>query len=605
MNEAPEGETMANQEKVSSTIQDVSQSISSQELYLQSQKAIGSILVETRKITPDQLKKALLKQQESGERVGQLLIDEKIIDQDDLLSALAYQLDLPYYHSLPISDIDASLVRDIPLMFCSNYSILPVSRDTTSVTIAVSDPLDLAALDELRFLFGQNLKRIVTSKKVLEAAITNVYERQDMANSQDALEDDDQTTIDGLDEAHDLLQDAYEAPVRREVNTILRRAITEGASDIHIEPFEEKLVVRFRLDGRMKEIRVIPKKYQSSITTRIKILSKMNIAESRIPQDGRISLKVGSRDSDVRVSCLPVKFGERIVMRILEKTSNIPDLDKMGMPEKVYYGFEKMVQQNHGIILVTGPTGSGKTTTLASALMHVNRPDVTIITVEDPVEIQLPGVSQVEVNEKAGLTFAAALRSILRQNPNTILIGEIRDAETAQIAVQASMTGHLVFSTLHTNDTASSVTRLADFGIESFQITTSVVGVLAVRLVRKLCPICKEKTDHTETELKLLGLTKQDTEGKKLYKARPDGCNSCRHTGYAGRMGIYELLVMNNAIREKIVESMDGAAIKRLAVKNGMTTLKMSAAERFLDGLTTLEEATYATQMEGEDMTKG
>ena len=302
----------------------------------------------------------------------------------------------------------------------------------------------------------------------------------------------------------------------------------------------------------------------------------------------------------MRVSTLPIKFGERIVLRILDKSGGLPNLDDIGLPKALLKNFKQVINQKHGIVLVTGPTGSGKTTTLASALMHINKPDVSIITVEDPVEVQLPGVSQVEVNDRAGLSFAAALRSILRQNPNIILIGEIRDAETAQIAVQASITGHLVFSTLHTNDTAASVTRLVDFGIEPFQITTAVVAILAVRLVRKVCMNCREQTTHTAEELNLFGLTTKQTAGKVFYKARDGGCPNCKTSGYSGRIGIYELLVFDEHVRNFVLKSSDGASLKKMCVQRGMKTLRDSAQERFLNGETTLEEALYATQAEHE-----
>jgi general secretion pathway protein E len=359
-------------------------------------------------------------------------------------------------------------------------------------------------------------------------------------------------------------------------------------------------VVRFRIDGRLKEMRTIAKKYQSSVATRLKILGKLNIAESRIPQDGRISLKVGGRECDIRVSTLPTKFGERIVMRILDKSSGIRDLDKMGLPDKLLVQYEKALQNKNGIILVTGPTGSGKTSMLASTLMSINKPDVNIITVEDPVEISLPGVGQVEVNEKAGLSFATGLRSILRQDPDIVLIGEIRDAETAQIAVQAAMTGHLVLSTLHTNDTASSVTRLTDLGVQAFQITTTVNAVLAVRLLRRLCLTCRETTVHTPEELALLSLTPERVVGRKLYKARPNGCSACRGNGYSGRAGIYELLVFDDPVKNFVLQSADGSGLRRLAISRGMTTLRDSAAERVMSGESSLEEALYATQMESD-----
>lgn len=564
-------------------------------------KTLGEILVERKKITEDQLRDALKIQQMRGgaQKVGAILLESELVEQNDILQGLAIQLELPYLDNLPINDIDAELVRDLSIGFCSQNLVVPISRDATGVTVAVNDPLNVSAVDDLRLILGTAIFRVVCPKVTIEAAINSVFERQDMSReTTQGLVNDDTDDLAGLEEATDLLHDTEDAPVRREVSTIIRRAISEKASDIHIEPFEDRVSVRFRVDGSLREVRTIPKKYQANVTTRIKILGKLNIAESRIPQDGRISLRVGGRDCDVRVSALPTKFGERIVMRILDKSSGVRDLSTMGMPERIFKAFEGLIHSKHGIVLVTGPTGSGKTSTLASSLMHINKPDVNIITVEDPVEVALPGVGQVEVNEKAGLTFAAGLRSILRQDPDVVLIGEIRDSETAQIAVQAAMTGHLVLSTLHTNDTASSVTRLADLGVEPFQITTTVLGVLAVRLMKRVCLTCRELTTHTPEELALLGLTPERVAGKKLYKARPNGCSSCKNLGYSGRAGIYELLVFEDAIRQQIVKSVDGAALRKIAMAKGMTTLRDSAAERFINGETTLDEALHKTQVD-------
>jgi len=564
------------------------------------QRTLGEILVERKKITEEQLREALRIQAQRGgtQKVGAILIESELVDQSDILQGLAIQLELPYLDQLPINEIDAELVRDLSISFCSQNLIVPISRDATGVTVAVHDPLNISAVDDLRLILGSNIFRVVCPKATIESAINSVFERQDMSReSTQGLASDDGDDLAGLEEATDLLHDTGDAPVRREVSTIIRRAISEKASDIHIEPFEDRVSVRFRIDGALREVRVIPKKYQANISTRIKILGKLNIAESRIPQDGRISLRVGGRDCDVRVSSLPTKFGERIVMRILDKSSGVRELAG-SLPDKVFKPFEHLIHSKHGIVLVTGPTGSGKTSTLASSLMHINKPDINIITVEDPVEVALPGVGQVEVNEKAGLTFAAGLRSILRQDPDVVLIGEIRDSETAQIAVQAAMTGHLVLSTLHTNDTASSVTRLADLGVEPFQITTTVLGVLAVRLMRKVCFTCRELATHTPEELALLNIAPERAVGKKLYRARVNGCSSCKNLGYSGRAGIYELLVFDESIRQQIVKSVDGAALRKIAMSRGMMTLRDSAAERFLNGETTLDEALNKTQVD-------
>ncbi|WGL59293.1 ATPase, T2SS/T4P/T4SS family [Pigmentibacter sp. JX0631] len=564
---------------------------------------LEDILFNDFKVPQSNIEEAMLEQQATNRTLSEILIENELIHEVDMLKALSIHLNLEFRENFPFHEIDPKLIEKLNISFCLQHMFVPISEDELNVTVAVANPLDTVSIDDLRVLLNKNIKRVVAPKDLVEAAINNVFERQELVDQNKGLtatSDDDIDGIEGLDVAHNLLQDNEEAPVRKEVTAIIRRSITEKASDIHIEPFEDRVSVRFRVDGRLREVRVIPKKYQSSVSTRIKILAKLNIAESRLPQDGRITLKVGTREIDVRVSTLPIKFGERIVLRILDKSGGLPNLEDIGMPKALLKSFKQVVNQKHGIVLVTGPTGSGKTTTLASALMHINKPDVSIITVEDPVEIQLPGVSQVEVNDKAGLTFAAALRSILRQNPNIILIGEIRDSETAQIAVQASITGHLVFSTLHTNDTAASVTRLVDFGIEPFQITTAVVAILAVRLVRRVCPNCKEQTQHTAEELSLLGLSPKQTTGKVFYKAREGGCSNCKNNGYAGRIGIYELLVFDEHVRNFVLKSSDGASLKKMCVQRGMKTLRDSAHERFLNGETTLEEALYATQSEHE-----
>lgn len=570
-------------------------------LKLKKLKTFESILLENFKVSQAEIEEAQMEAKQSHRHIGDLLVEKGILQENDKLLALAKLLHLEYKDHFAYTDINPIIIKNLNINFCLQHAFIPISEDDLNVTVAVSNPLDTDSIDDLRALLNKNIKRIVCPKELVESAINNVFERQELADQGKGLtEDDGFENIEGLDVAHNLLQDNEEAPVRKEVTAIIRRSITEKASDIHIEPFEDRVSVRFRIDGRLREVRIIPKKYQSSVTTRIKILAKLNIAESRLPQDGRITLRVGTREIDVRVSTLPIKFGERIVLRILDKSGGLPNLEDIGMPLDLLKNFKTLISQKHGIVLVTGPTGSGKTFTLASALMSINKPDVSIITVEDPVEIQLPGVSQVEVNEKAGLTFAKALRSILRQNPNIILIGEIRDSETAQIAVQASITGHLVFSTLHTNDTASSVTRLVDFGIESFQITTAVMGVLAVRLVRRVCNSCRIKATYTSQQLSVLGLSEADTQGKTLFKAKEGGCPNCKSSGYSGRMGIYELLVFDDQIRNFVLKSSDGSSLKRLCVQRGMKTLRDSANERFLNGETTLEEALFATQNEGE-----
>lgn len=535
------------------------------------------------------------------EETVEILQSREMISEIQLLKAYAAFFNFEIRESLEISKIDPKLVAGISILFCQQYTLVPIDGDEDTIVVAITNPVNWEGIEFLRTIVEKNIAVVLCQKATIDAAINSVFERFDLLDQGGSglqAGEGGEDNIEGLEIAQDLLQNLDEAPVRKEVSTIIRRGITEKASDIHMEPYEDRISVRFRLDGRLREVRVIPKKYQSSVITRIKILSKLNIAESRLPQDGRITLRVGQREVDIRVSTLPVKFGERIVLRILADKGGIPKLEESGMPADVLEKFKTLIQQKHGIILVTGPTGSGKTTALASSLMYINKPDVSIITVEDPVEVQLPGTSQVEVNEKAGLTFAAALRSILRQNPNIILIGEIRDTETAKIATQAAITGHLVLSTLHTNDSASSVTRLVDFGIETFQISTAVLGILAMRLIRRVCPNCREEYKYPEESLESFGLTSKEVGKKKLYRVSPNGCDNCKQTGYSGRIGIYELLIFDEQVRNFILTSSDGSALKKFCMDRGMKTLLDSARERFLNGETTLDEVIYATNAE-------
>ena len=566
-------------------------------------KTLGEILIESSTITTEQLEDALKSQAESKQKLGEILVEKEYISEEDVLKALAYQLDLPYYERLPINEIDPTLVDNIPIQFCRDNRILPVARDDFNVTVAVADPLNIFPLDDLRLILSTNINMIVAPKSIIENSINRVYERSN-DSSQKVIDELNVPEIGGeedLEQTRDLLESSNdEKPIIRLVHGLLARAVKERASDIHIEPYEHEIMVRFRIDGVLHDKMQIPRRHTSSIATRIKIMGKLNIAEKRVPQDGRIAIRVAGKDNDVRLSVLPVQFGERIVMRLLDKSGGTKRLDQMGMDPDLYQKWSSLVEQKHGIVLVTGPTGSGKTTMLYASLMHINTTDINILTIEDPVEYQLPGVGQIEVKEKIGLTFAAGLRSILRQDPDVIMIGEIRDSETALIAIQSSMTGHLVFSTVHTNDTAATVTRLVDLGIQPFQISSTVLGIAAVRLLRKLCPSCREVHDPSPRELALMGITAEQVAGKKLYRAGP-GCESCLGQSYKDRTGVYELMIMDDAIRETLLKSADSKAIKRIAVANGMKTLRESAITKVLAGITSLDEAIHNTQTEDLD----
>lgn len=572
-------------------------------------KTLGQILVESKTISAKQLEDALRVQSAEGntKKLGEVLVEKDFLKEEDMLRALALQLDLPYYDRLPLNDIDPTLVDNIPIQFCRDNKILPIARDDFNVTVVVADPLNIHPLDDLRLILSTNINMIVSAPAIIENAINRVFERANDASQKvlDELNVGDNGEEEDLEQTRDLLESSDdEKPIIRLVNSILARAVKERASDIHIEPSETEVLVRFRIDGVLQDKTQVHRRHAGSVASRIKVIGKLDIAEKRVPQDGRISIKMAGKDIDVRLSVIPVAFGERIVMRLLDKSAGGKRLDQMGLEKRTYEAFSTLVEQKHGIVLVTGPTGSGKSTLLYAALMQVNTSDINILTIEDPVEYQVSGVGQIEVKDKIGMTFASGLRAILRQDPDVIMIGEIRDAETARIAVQASITGHLVLSTLHTNDTASSVTRLMDFGIQPFQLSTAVLGIVATRLLRKICTNCREAYDPSDPELNLLGIKRSDARGKTIYRAGP-GCERCFGNSYYGRCGVYELLVFDDDIRTLILHTQDAKSIKKMAVDKGMATLRDSAILKVLAGETSLEEAVRKTQTDELDIDMG
>lgn len=567
-------------------------------------KSIGEILLKTTDLTEIQLEEAIGMQKaergtEGARRLGDILVESDFVTETQMLKALAIQLDLPFYDSLPINELDATLVLGIPIQFCRDNLILPIAKDEFNVTLAVSDPLNIFPMDDLRLILSSNINLVVCPPSLITMCINRVYEKAQDASQQviDELNVPGDSSED-LEEAKDLLEASDdEKPIIRLVNTLLSRAVKEGASDIHVEPYELEVLVRFRIDGALHETMQIPKRHLNSVVSRIKIIGKLNIAEKRIPQDGRISIKVAGKEVDVRLSILPTKFGERVVMRILDKSLGVRALDEMGMDDRTYNAWKALIQSKHGIVLVTGPTGSGKTSLLYSSVVEINNPDINILTIEDPVEYTLAGIGQIDVKAKVGMTFAAGLRSILRQDPDVIMIGEIRDGETAGIAVQSSLTGHLVFSTLHTNDAAATITRLDDLEIQPFQIASAILGVMATRLIRKLCTECRVEHQVTAEEMKLLEVTEADIKGKTIYGPGP-GCEACLNSGYSGRTPIHELLVMTDEMRALIMETQDAAAIRKQSEKGGMGSLRISAVSKVLSGITSVEEAISKTQTE-------
>ena len=564
---------------------------------------LGAILEQKFGLSEAKLLEALNIQQTKGGRLGEALLKIRAIEENLLLQALAIQFEMPWLPHLEVNQVDHEWIKKVPIHFARRYRVLPLKVDDGAIVVATTDPLETAALDDLRLLLGMPVKAVLTSAMSLLSSLNRAYDEVASPTGAEQVMEDIAASENldkiahELDEPQDLLDATDEAPIIRLVNSVLFQAVRQRASDIHFESFERGLVVRYRIDGVLYPILTPPKHLQSSIIARLKIMAGLNIAEKRLPQDGRFAIRTAGKDVDLRVSVLPTSHGERVVLRLLEKENRLLNLSEMGFSLDRLRIIQQLIQLTHGILLVTGPTGSGKTTTLYAALSEINAPDKNIITVEDPVEYQLLGIGQMQVNPKINLTFAAGLRSILRQDPDVIMIGEIRDRETAEIAIHASLTGHLVFSTLHTNDAASAATRLIDMGIEPFLVASSVVAVLAQRLIRKVCPDCKKAYQPDDEELIRLGVVPGKTK-PTFY--RGSGCAACSQTGYRGRTGIHELLVMDDEIRRLIGSKADSAAIKQAAVARGMVLLKEEAGEKIFAGITTTEEVMRMTQQEVE-----
>jgi general secretion pathway protein E len=563
---------------------------------------LGAILLGTTHLTEEQLEEARAAQAEEGGRLTDHLLSSGRVSADQVLEALSRQLGLPVLPSIDTGQIDENLIERVPIGFAKTHGVLPIQRTTDgAIRVAITDPLETAPLDDLRLLFeGAEIRLELANQRTILGAINEVYDRG--ASATDALAEDAAEDLDALaseisQEPQDLLEASDDSPIIKLVNSLLQHAVKERASDVHLEPFETEVRVRFRIDDVLYEpIKPLPRSLQASIVSRIKIMGGLNIAERRLPQDGRIRLKIAGRDYDVRLSTLPVTHGERVVLRLLPRTTEMTDLERIGFGEQQMSAIQKLITRPNGIILVTGPTGSGKTTTLYAALAAINSTDKNIVTLDDPVEIQLKGVGQIEISPKIGLTFASGLRSILRQDPNVILIGEIRDLETAEIAIQASLTGHLVFSTLHTNDAPSAITRLVDMGVEPFLVGSSLVAVLAQRLVRVLCKKCREAYAATAEELKEIGVRPPERQ-VKVYRAK--GCADCNFTGYRGRVGIFELMLVDDDLRSLVSQNIDSKTIKQAAIRKGMRTLRGDGALKVLQGVTSSAEVLRATEEEG------
>ena len=565
---------------------------------------LGELLQQANKITEEQLNQALAAQQSQGGRVGSHLVKLGYIDDEELVEFLSQRYGVPAINLSEI-EVDDSIIGIIPAEVARKYTILPVSKAGAKLTIAMVDPTNVFAMDDVKFMTGYNVEPVVASDSTLRGAIDQYYGSThsiELKKVMEDLEDNEDADLEVLDEEEDidleaLEQESEEAPVVRLVNIILTDAIKRDASDIHIEPYEKEFRVRYRIDGLLYEMMRPPLRLREAITSRMKIMAKLDIAEKRLPQDGRIKIKtrVGGRvkDLDFRVSSLPTIFGEKIVLRLLDKDNLMLDMTKLGFESASLRRFEQAILKPFGMVLVTGPTGSGKTNTLYSALSRINTPETNIMTAEDPVEFNLVGVNQVQMKDQIGLNFAAALRSFLRQDPNIILVGEIRDFETAEVAIKAALTGHLVLSTLHTNDAPSSINRMMNMGIEPFLVASSVNLIAAQRLVRRICANCKEAYEVPEQAMVDLGFSTQEAKTIKPFRGR--GCERCSGTGFKGRVALYEVMDVDEDVRELILSGGSANELRQQSLSNGMISLRASGLEKIRDGVTTIEEVMRET----------
>jgi general secretion pathway protein E len=550
---------------------------------------LGELLVGKGWLTAAQLEEARERQKERAVPIEELLLRMGAITQDQLNSAIAEQVGLPTLSDEEVIAPPKELMEKVPYSFARRHTLLPLGVTADGITVAVSDPLNLEPLEDLRMMLGEPVKALFCVAERLKTEIHRCYEEeQTSASRASARMAEKELGADGEEEVYDLFDTSREqSEIVKLLNIFLTEAIQQGASDIHFEPHESGMQVRYRIDGVLHNRHSPAAEHQAQLITRIKVMAKLDIAERRLPQDGRIKLRMGTREVDFRVSTVPTSGGERIVLRILDKGNVVLGLDRLSMPSEIDRDFRKLISLPEGIILVTGPTGSGKTTTLYSAISEIQSDETNIMTVEDPVEYKLPGIAQIGIRSKIGLTFAAGLRHILRQDPDVIMVGEIRDRETAEIAVQASLTGHLVLSTLHTNDAPSAVTRLVDMGVEPFLLSSTLVGVLAQRLVRTICPHCRVELPPTPNDLGI----DQAYEGK--------GCSKCFGSGYSGRQGIYELMVVDAELQRQIVKSPDAIEMRRVAIENGMTSLRDHGIALAREGITSISEVLRVTRGSG------
>ncbi|MDP8261026.1 MAG: type II secretion system ATPase GspE [Candidatus Kappaea frigidicola] len=564
-------------------------------------KPLGEILLDQGIVTQEQLDQALEEQRKTGRLLGRVLVEFGFVKEERILEALGIQIGMKVTN-LADMDIPEEVIKQVPPSLAQVYNVVPVKFENNIITVALSDPLNINVVDDLRFVLNCEVQGALATEEDINQAIEKYYGVTSQEDSLNLLVQEIEKSapvvlsaeIQEMQDITSLKELASQAPVVKLVNLVLLQAVKDKASDIHFEPFEDEFKVRYRVDGVLYEITHPPKNLSLAITSRIKVMSSLDVAESRIPQDGRIMMRVAGRSVDLRVSTLPTVFGESVVMRVLDRSVVSLDLNEVGLTTEQQDTILKLISKPNGIILATGPTGCGKTTTLYSCLRKVNKPEYKIITTEDPVEYDISGIIQVSIKPKINLTFATCLRHILRQDPDIIMVGEIRDKETAQISIQASLTGHLVFSTLHTNDAPGAITRLIDMGIEPFLITSTLESVVAQRLIRVLCPKCKEAYTPVEYELSQINLSPDKAADKTFYRAK--GCRECNDIGYKGRTGIFEMLMMSDKIRNLIMDKAHTALLRKKAVEEGMRTLRDDGLLRIYDGLTTIEEVIRETQ---------
>lgn len=549
-------------------------------------KSLESLLLESGKVTKENLRRAFEKQGSTGKRLEDILVEDKVITENEILKVMESYLGIKYVE-LSSTDVNPEAVRIVPGTLARKYNLMPVDLRGGRIVVAMSNPLDLFASDDIKFSTSYEVEPVISSREEIRRAIEKYYTRQDAEQAVEDLKNQ----VDNLQSKETMLGSDYidevnNAPAVRLVNSIISQAVKCMASDIHIEPYENYVKIRFRIDGQLQEVMRIAKQTVSAVVTRIKIMSNLNIAEKRLPQDGRVMITIDNKDIDIRVSILPTVFGEKIVMRILNRSNFLAEKESLGFTSEDLKKVDSMIRFPYGIILITGPTGSGKSTTLYTLLNELNTNDKNIVTIEDPVEYVMEGINQVHVNPKAGITFASGLRSILRQDPDVIMIGEIRDSETAEIAIRAAITGHLVFSTLHTNDAHSAVTRLVDMGIQPYLISSALIGSIAQRLVRKICPNCKFEYDAVDDEKIALGLNNE--QNVKLY--RGNGCEICNGTGYMGRTGVFEVMEFTGKHKSALSKNAGVEELTNTSMMMGMKTLRQNCISLVLSGVTTVDE---------------